>query len=107
MGEGGQGGVSRRAYPSDSVRRDSRQLREHRRNPTERVATSALAPPRESAAGHEKGLRNRCDAVRSGSGHTRKNSDRAYRVRFTPTEQTSGGHAGSAAWGQNRPLSQI
>jgi hypothetical protein len=33
------------------------------------------------------------------SGHARKNSGGAYRVRFTPKERTSSGHAGSAAWG--------
>ena len=32
-------------------------------------------------------------------GHARKNSGGAYRVRFTPKERTSSGHAGSAAWG--------
>jgi hypothetical protein len=35
----------------------------------------------------------------TGLGHTRKNSGGAYRVRFTPKERSSSGHAGSAAWG--------
>ena len=34
----------------------------------------------------------------------RKNSGGAYRVRFTPKERTSSGHAGSAAWGHERTL---
>jgi hypothetical protein len=37
-------------------------------------------------------------------GHTRKNSGGAYRVRFTPKERTSSGHAGSAAWGPQAEL---
>jgi hypothetical protein len=37
-------------------------------------------------------------------GHARKNSGGAYRVRFTPKERTSSGHAGSAAWGRKQKL---
>jgi hypothetical protein len=45
----------------------------------------------------------------TGLGHARKNSGGAYRVRFTPKERTSSGHAGSAAWGHERksPLYSI